>query len=64
MVGVDGTLRRYLTPTVILTDSSQQAEQVAFAARRAAAEGKAGGLIASVRSASDVLPSARGDAIR
>ena len=60
---MDATLRRYLTPTVVLTDSSQQAEQVALAARRAAAEGKAGGLIASVRSASDVLPPARGAAL-
>jgi predicted exporter len=60
---MDATLRRYLTPTVVLTDSLQQAEQVAVAARRAAAEGRAGGLIASVRSASDVLPQARGDAL-
>ncbi len=60
---MDATLRRYLTPTVVLTDSPQQAEQVALAARRAAVEGKAGGLIASVRSSSDVLPPARGEAL-
>jgi predicted exporter len=56
-------LQRYLTPTVVLTDSAEQAESVARSAREAAAEGKAGGLIASVRSAADVLPATRHEAL-
>jgi len=60
---MDATLQRYLTPTVVLTDSAEQADAVARAAREAAAEGKAGGLIASVRSAADVLPATRHEAL-
>ena len=60
---MDSTLQRYLTPTVVLTDSAEQAESVARSAREAAAEGKAGGLIASVRSAADVLPGTRHEAL-
>jgi uncharacterized protein len=60
---MDNTLHRYLTPTVILTDSADQAEKVALAARRAAANGQAGGLIASVRSPDAVLPPTRGESL-
>ena len=60
---MDGTLKRYLTPTVVLTDSAEQADAVARAARDAAASGRAAGLIASVRSAADVLPATRLEAL-
>jgi uncharacterized protein len=60
---MDATLQRYLTPTVVLTESAEQAEAVAHAARDAAASGRAAGLIASVRSAADVLPATREEAL-
>lgn len=60
---MDATLQRYLTPTVVLTGSAEQADAVAHAAREAAASGKAAGLIASVRSANDVLPGTRHEAL-
>jgi predicted RND superfamily exporter protein len=61
---MDETLQRYLTPTVVLTDSPEQADAVARAARDAAQSGTAaGGLISSVRSAGDVLPSTRQEAL-
>jgi hypothetical protein len=60
---MDATLQRYLTPTVVLTDSAAQAEAVEGAARELMASGKAAGLIASVRSASDVLPATRDQAL-
>ena len=60
---MDATLQRYLTPTVVLTDSAEQADAVAHAAREAAASGRAAGLIASVRSAADVLPATRDEAL-
>jgi predicted RND superfamily exporter protein len=60
---MDATLQRYLTPTVILTDSAEQADAVAHAAREMAASGRAAGLIASVRSAADVLPATRQQAL-
>jgi uncharacterized protein len=61
---MDETLQRYLTPTVVLTDSPEQADAIARAAREAAQSGTAaGGLIASVRSAGDVLPATRQEAL-
>ncbi len=60
---MDATLQRYLTPTVVLTDSAEQAEQVAASAREAGLRGEAAGLIASVRSWNDVLPSTRVEAL-
>lgn len=56
---MDQTLQRYLTPTVILTDSEAQAEHVAEAVRGLAERGQAGELIASVRSSAAVLPPRR-----
>jgi uncharacterized protein len=56
---MDQTLQRYLTPTVILAESEAQAEKVAEALRGLAERQQAGGLIASVRSASAVLPPRR-----
>jgi uncharacterized membrane protein YdfJ with MMPL/SSD domain len=53
---MDQTLQRYLTPTVILSESEEQAEQIAARVAGLAERGGAGGLIASVRSASAVLP--------
>jgi predicted RND superfamily exporter protein len=56
---MDQTLQRYLTPTVILSDTEAQADRVAEAVRGLAADGRAGGLIASIRSSADVLPPRR-----
>jgi predicted RND superfamily exporter protein len=60
---MDATLQRYLTPTVILADSEARADQVAEAARGLAERNEAGGLIASVRSASAVLPEWREESV-
>jgi hypothetical protein len=60
---MDATLQRYLTPTVVLTDSAEQAQAVERAARELMASGRAGGLIASVRAAADVLPPTRDEAL-
>lgn len=56
---MDQTIQRYLTPTVIMTSSPEQAEQVAAAVRSLSERHEAGGIIASVRSAADVLPPTR-----
>jgi uncharacterized protein len=56
---MDQTLHRYLTPTVVMTDSAAEAEHVAEALQHVAASGHAGGLIARVRSSSAVLPETR-----
>jgi hypothetical protein len=56
---MDQTLQRYLTPTVIMTSSPEQAEQVAAAVRSLIERHEAGDMIASVRSAADVLPPQR-----
>jgi predicted exporter len=56
---MDQTLHRYLTPTVVMTDSAAEAARVAEAIRHVAAGGHAGGLIASVRSSTSVLPETR-----
>lgn len=60
---MDATLHRYLTPTVVMTDSGEEAERVALALRELSSSGHAGGLIASVRSAADVLPPTRDAAL-
>jgi uncharacterized protein len=60
---MDATLHRYLTPTVIMTDSGDEAARVAQALQKVTANGHAGGLIASVRSAADVLPPTRDAAL-
>ncbi len=54
---MDALLGRYLTPTVVLTDSAEEAHAVAAMLRKEAAEG--GSLadrIASIRTIDDVLP--------
>jgi len=56
---MDATLHTYLTPAVILTDSPEAAHRAAAAVRELAREGRAGDLIASVRTSEDVLPSYR-----
>jgi uncharacterized protein len=60
---MDATLQRYLTPTVVMTESPDQANAVATAARELMSTGKAAGLIASVRSAADVLPATRDESL-
>jgi predicted RND superfamily exporter protein len=53
---MDATLHTYLTPAVIMTDSAAAAESAATSVRELARQGRAGDLIASVRTADDVLP--------
>lgn len=52
---MDETLKTYLDPTAVLTDTPEEARIVTERVRRLAASGRAGGLISSVRSADDVL---------
>jgi predicted RND superfamily exporter protein len=53
---VDGLLGRYLTPTVVLTDSPEQAKTAEKALRDSAEHGVLQPMVASVRAAGDVLP--------
>jgi uncharacterized protein len=52
---VDATLETYLDPTVVLTDTPEQAEVVAERVRALAKSGGAGALIDSVRTSRDLL---------
>jgi uncharacterized protein len=54
---MDAVLGRYLTPAVVMTDSPEQARRVAERLKELQAQGRAGGLIATVRTLEDVLPS-------
>ncbi len=60
---MDSTLRTYLTPAVMLTDSKKDAERAAAALRGLQRDGRAGGLIASIRTSEAVLPSTRAEAL-
>jgi hypothetical protein len=60
---MDATLRRYLTPTVVMADTPRQARLIEERARKLAREGRAGGLIGTVRSAADVLRPDRAESI-
>ncbi len=60
---MDATLHTYLTPAVILTDSPEAARRAAAAVRELAHQGRAGGLIASVRTSEDVLPAYRAESL-
>ena len=53
---VDNLLGRYLTPTVVLTDSVEQAKAAEKTIRDSVDHGALKPLVASVRSADDVLP--------
>jgi predicted RND superfamily exporter protein len=53
---VNDLLGRYPTPTVVLTDSIEQARSAARAIRDSAADGALQPMVASVRTADDVLP--------
>jgi predicted RND superfamily exporter protein len=56
---MDATLERYLTPTLVLANDLGQARLAEQRIERLKDENRAGGLIASVRSAQDVLPDSR-----
>jgi hypothetical protein len=56
---MDATLERYLTPTLVLAQDASQARQVEKRIEQLKDENRAGGLIASVRSAEDLLPAGR-----
>jgi predicted RND superfamily exporter protein len=60
---MDATLHTYLTPAVIMTDSPAAAARAATAVRELAREGRAGDLIATVRTAEDVLPAYRNQSL-
>ncbi len=60
---MDDTLGRYLTPTVVMADDAKQARIIEERVRKLKRDGGAGGLIASVRSAHDILPGTRRAAI-
>jgi predicted RND superfamily exporter protein len=53
---VDNLLGRYLTPTVVLTDSPEQAREAERKVRDSVDHGPLAPMVASVRSADDVLP--------
>jgi hypothetical protein len=53
---VDTLLGRYVTPTVVLTDSPEQAKTAERAIRDSVDHGLLGAMVASVRGADDVLP--------
>lgn len=61
---MDQTLGRYLTPTVVLADTPEQARRVEVRLRTIMEEGRAGGLIASVRSLATVYPETRHAALK
>jgi len=56
---MDATLRRYLTPTVIMAHSAEQAREIERRVRVLQAEGRAGELIGSVRGVDQLLPPER-----
>jgi predicted RND superfamily exporter protein len=53
---MDALLGRYLTPTVILTDSQEEARAVTARLKQAASQGPMGSLIAGIRTFDDLLP--------
>jgi predicted RND superfamily exporter protein len=60
---MDATLHTYLTPAVIMTDSPEAAARAATAVRGLVREGRAGGLVATVRTVEDVLPAYRNQSL-
>lgn len=60
---MDATLRRYLTPTVVMAADANQAKTIEARIRALAKAGGAGGLIGSVRSGSEILPPHRDQAV-
>jgi predicted RND superfamily exporter protein len=55
-VRMDSVIGGYLTPTVLLTDSSEQAGAVAARLRREVGDTDLGALVSSIRTLDDVLP--------
>jgi predicted exporter len=60
---MDAALGRYLTPTLVLAHDAAHAQAIEERILAQANDGRAGGLIASVKSARDVLPPERGAAL-
>ncbi len=60
---MDDTLQRYLTPTIILASDAKSALDIHDQVEKLRRDGRAGGLISSVRSARDILPPTRGAAV-
>lgn len=61
---MDRTLGRYLTPSVVMADTPQQAENIKKRLQAVAERGEAGDLIASVQTASSWLRPTRFDAVK
>jgi predicted RND superfamily exporter protein len=60
---MDNTLRRYLTPTLIMAPNGQAAQAIRSKLDEYRRDGKAAGLIASVRTINDVLAPRRGESL-
>ncbi|MGE0324944.1 MAG: RND family transporter [Polyangiaceae bacterium] len=61
---MDATLHRYLTPTVVMAHSPEQAREIERRVRELQQADRAGGLIGSVRSIAQVLPPEREAALK
>ncbi len=61
---MDATLRRYLTPTLIMAPDAEAAQVMQSKLEQYRRYGKAAGLIASVRSINDVIPPRRVESIQ
>ncbi|MEZ4227549.1 MAG: MMPL family transporter [Polyangiaceae bacterium] len=61
---MDATLHRYLTPTVVMAHSPEQAREIERRVRQLQQDQRAGGLVGSVRSIAQVLPPERDKALR
>ncbi len=61
---MDATLRRYLTPTLIMAQDGEAAQAIQSRLEQYRRYGRAAGLIASVRSISDIIPPRRIESIQ
>jgi hypothetical protein len=61
---MDATLRRYLTPTLIMAPDAEAAQAMQSKLEQYRRYGRAAGLIASVRGINDVIPPRRGESIQ
>lgn len=60
---MDATLHRYLTPTLVMANDGPGAQAIRDRLDEVRRDGKAAGLIASVRSVNDVIPPRRGESL-
>jgi uncharacterized protein len=60
---MDATLHRYLTPTLVMANDGPSAQAIRDRLDEVRRDGKAAGLIASVRTVNDVIPPRRGESL-